>query len=110
MDALDYLNILNVVLPLVLIVLFTALYCITRHIGYLSMLPPLVYWLAFYVIFFYKVHFGGEPINSLEFQIAFRILLWLLGISMVVFAVSEIVANRLVKNVIKDAKNGGNTK
>lgn len=110
MNTLDYLNILNIILPLVLIPLFVALCRITGRIGYLSMVPPLIYWLAFYVLFFYRVHFSEVPVDAIEFQIGFRILLWLLGVSMLVFALSEIVAYRLVKKVIKEAKNGGSTK
>jgi len=100
----DYVNILNLILPIALLVLFYAAYTVTRRASFLILILPSIYWFVMYVSFMYGVHFG--VVDDDDYRIAFRILLWFIGLCLVVYALSEILAKREVNKSIDEVCNG----
>ena len=100
----------NLLIPIVLVVLFFALYKMTKRPGIFALVFPMIYQFGFYLLYICYLHkpitLCSMPIDSQFFQIGFRILIALNGISLAIFCLSEIVSLRIRKEQYKIALNG----
>lgn len=103
MILIDYIPYLNLLIPAILVILFMGLYTLTNKINYLTMIPALVYWLYLYTKFLYHDLLGQVQLG--EYQKDFRVLFFVVGMSILIYAASELYAVWIIRRSHKDNHN-----
>ena len=100
----------NIVMPVVLLALFVVLFKITKRPAIFALAFPMIYQLTLYIIYSCYVHkpitLCNMPVDDTFFQIGFRILIALNGISLAIYCLAEIVSIRIRKRQYNEIING----